>query len=200
MTRPISIDFIDADTYTDLAQELAPKWRSTTDAANLDTVRRLVAESRTLDSVPVTPLTGPEADRLLRAMARTDAGAVRVPAPREPSAALYHRHDDGCMDVLVLAKATERDGIDITLTNSGRCLVASTTSIFLHSDSLHFLRQALGGNDVRTVRDGLLACRSEIVIRATPTSQCLFRLGEVQARTLIQWLEELTWPAPDPHP
>ena len=56
MTRPISIDFIDADTYTDLAQELAPKWRSTTDAANLDTVRRLVSGSRTLDGVTVLSL------------------------------------------------------------------------------------------------------------------------------------------------
>ena len=31
MTELVSIDFIDADTYTDLAQELAPKWRTTTD-------------------------------------------------------------------------------------------------------------------------------------------------------------------------
>lgn len=79
MTELVSIDFIDADTYTDLAQELAPKWRTTTDAANLDTLRRLVSGSRTLDGVTVSPLDDAEAERLLRAMARTDPTVPSVP-------------------------------------------------------------------------------------------------------------------------
>ena len=78
MTELVSIDFIDADAYTDLAQELAPKWRTTTDH-HLDTLRRLVSGSRTLDGVTVSPLDDAEAERLLRAMARTDPTVPSVP-------------------------------------------------------------------------------------------------------------------------
>ena len=80
MAKPISIDCLNGDQYCDLAEALAPQWARTSDAQTIDTLNRLVANA--MGDTLVTPLTEPEAERLLRSMSHS---APNAPTNDHPS-------------------------------------------------------------------------------------------------------------------